>query len=143
MGLVLCHETFQVHQHFAAGLDLRDSEAEQHAEKQKNCHQSGAKMKLHPLSLLCLSLLLFHLSMARRGGSFGKSFGFGLKKGSTPNRGNTNKNNQGSNSQAGKPRKTKPGSISSQADTGIQVVTPGSRLEATRTKQGAPMEEDT
>ena len=33
--------------------------------------------------------------------------------------------------------------IRSQADRGIQVVTPGSRLEATRTKQGAPMEEDT
>ncbi|KAL3062712.1 hypothetical protein OYC64_002500 [Pagothenia borchgrevinki] len=98
-------ETFQVHQHFAAGHDLRDSEAEQHAEKQKNCHQSGAKMKLHLLSLLCLSLLLFNLSMAKRGGSFGKSSGFGSKrKGSTPNRGNTNKNNQGSNSQAGYPR---------------------------------------
>ncbi|XP_029295568.1 uncharacterized protein LOC115013415 [Cottoperca gobio] len=66
-------------------------------------------MKLNSLSVLCLSLLLFHFSLAKKGGSFSK--GFGSKRTSTSNRGSTNtksnpgnKNNQGSNPQGGYPR---------------------------------------
>ncbi|KAK5870983.1 hypothetical protein PBY51_003886 [Eleginops maclovinus] len=110
-------------------------------------------MKLNPLSLLCLSLLLFHYSMAKRGGSFGKSFGFGSKKGSTPNRGNTNSNTGNKNNQGSNLRVDTPDSLDkpiravtphSQADRAIQVVTPVSRLEATltSTQQGAPPMEE-
>ncbi|XP_075941818.1 uncharacterized protein LOC142944637, partial [Anarhichas minor] len=59
-----------------------------------------AKMKLESLSVLCLSLLLFHSSLAKRGGGFGK--GFGSKRSSTSNRGRTNRNNAGS--QGGYPK---------------------------------------
>ncbi|XP_068560343.1 shadow of prion protein 2 [Cebidichthys violaceus] len=61
-------------------------------------------MKLQSLSVLCLTLLLFHSSLAKRGGGFGK--GFGSKKYPTSNRGstNSNRNNAGSSSQGGYPK---------------------------------------
>ncbi|XP_034450866.1 uncharacterized protein LOC117767390 [Hippoglossus hippoglossus] len=67
-------------------------------------------MKLNSLSVLCLSLILFHAhsSLAKRaGGSFGK--GFSSKKIPSWNRGNTNtgsKNNQGSSSRGGYPKQS-------------------------------------
>ncbi|XP_026200131.1 RNA-binding protein FUS [Anabas testudineus] len=70
-------------------------------------------MKTNSLSVLCLSLLLFHIdcSFAKRGGGFGKSFGF--KKSPTSNRGNTHtntntghKSSQGSSSHSGYPKQS-------------------------------------
>ncbi|XP_061879945.1 major prion protein homolog [Entelurus aequoreus] len=63
-------------------------------------------MKLTSFALLCLILIFFHLSLAKRGG-FGKSFGF--KKPSTSSRGNShtntgNKNNWGSSSEGSYPK---------------------------------------
>ncbi|XP_031161099.1 major prion protein homolog [Sander lucioperca] len=67
---------------------------------------------MNSLSVLCLSLLLFHthFSLARKGGSFGKG-SFSSKKSSPHNRVSTNtnsnankKNNQGSSSQGGYPK---------------------------------------
>ncbi|XP_040899264.1 uncharacterized protein LOC121185257 [Toxotes jaculatrix] len=68
-------------------------------------------MKLNSLSVLCLSLLLFHTrsSLAKKGGGFGK--GFSSKKIPTSNRGSTHTNtntgrktNQGSSSKGGYPK---------------------------------------
>uniref|UniRef100_A0A4W6C7W2 Prion protein, related sequence 3 n=1 Tax=Lates calcarifer TaxID=8187 RepID=A0A4W6C7W2_LATCA len=84
-------------------------------------------MKLTSLSVLCLSLLLFHAhsSLAKRGGGGGFGRGFGSKsRGSTHTNTNTgHKSNQGSSSKGGYPKQ--PGQTS-QGGYAPQPGRPGS-----------------